>query len=212
MPQELSARKGETVTRILAAAKEVFTEVGFAGARVDEIARRADVNKASLYYHIGDKKALYAEFLHDVIGRAAQKLISEIGRAQTPEEKIRTYIRTLADSIDRHPPMPRIMMREIASGGQNLPELFFQDLLFILSTLTEIIEEGTRDGVFIETMPVLIHLMTLGTIIIYKTSVPIILQQCALPNTLMNLNRDVVGEHCRRGGEAHSEGIKMSII
>jgi hypothetical protein len=85
------------------------------------------------------------------------------------------------------------MMREIASGGQNLPELFFQDLLLILSTLTEIIEEGTRDGVFIETMPVLIHLMTLGTIIIYKTSVPIILQLCALPNTLMNLNRDVVG-------------------
>jgi AcrR family transcriptional regulator len=193
MPQELSARKGETVTRILAAAKEVFAEVGFAGARVDEIACCADVNKASLYYHIGDKKALYAEVLHDVTGRAAQKLISEIGRAQTPEEKIRTYIRTLADSIDRHPQMPRIMMREIASGGQNLPELFFQDLLLILSTLTEIIEEGTRDGVFIETMPVLIHLMTLGTIIIYKTSVPIILQQCALPSTLMNLNRDVVG-------------------
>jgi len=115
------------------------------------------------------------------------------GGPRRQKEKIRTYIRTLADSIDRHPQMPRIMMREIASGGQNLPELFFQDLLLILSTLTEIIEEGTRDGVFIETMPVLIHLMTLGTIIIYKTSVPIILQQCALSNTLMNLNRDVVG-------------------
>ena len=62
MPQELSARKGETVTRILAAAKEVFAEVGFAGARVDEIARRADVNKASLYYHIGDKKASMPRF------------------------------------------------------------------------------------------------------------------------------------------------------
>ncbi len=67
-------RARETIDRIISAAKDVFAEKGFAGARVDEIAQRADVNKAALYYHIGDKKALYAEVIHRVIGAAAERL------------------------------------------------------------------------------------------------------------------------------------------
>ena len=44
---------------ILDAASAEFAERGFAGARVDEIAARAGVNKAMLYYRIGDKQTLY---------------------------------------------------------------------------------------------------------------------------------------------------------
>ncbi|MCD6588326.1 MAG: helix-turn-helix transcriptional regulator, partial [Candidatus Fermentibacteraceae bacterium] len=44
---------------ILDAAAEEFAEKGFSGARVDEIARRAGINKAMLYYRIGDKEELY---------------------------------------------------------------------------------------------------------------------------------------------------------
>jgi len=40
----------ETTARILEAARDEFAEKGFAGARVDTIARRAGVNKATLYY------------------------------------------------------------------------------------------------------------------------------------------------------------------
>ena len=49
--------------RILDAASAVFAELGFAGARVDDIAERAGVNKAMLYYHVGDKQALYSAVL-----------------------------------------------------------------------------------------------------------------------------------------------------
>jgi AcrR family transcriptional regulator len=44
--------------RILAAAALEFAERGFAGARVDRIARRANVNKAMLYYHFMSKDRL----------------------------------------------------------------------------------------------------------------------------------------------------------
>jgi AcrR family transcriptional regulator len=45
--------------RILAAAAAEFAERGFAGARVDRIARRARVNKAMIYYHFASKQRLY---------------------------------------------------------------------------------------------------------------------------------------------------------
>jgi TetR/AcrR family transcriptional regulator len=193
MASDQVERKSETVERILDAAKDVFSEVGFAGARVDEIARRAGVNKAALYYHIGDKKALYAEVIHDIIGTAAERLMRMIKEAKTPEEKIKTYIRTLAATVDKNPQMPRIMMREIASGGTNLPEVFFHDLFSILGTLSGIIDKGKEDGEFIETIPMIVHFMIMGAIIIYKTIVPVIFSGPAIPKILKGINKNVSG-------------------
>lgn len=48
----------ESKDKILKAAEEIFAEVGFDGARVDEIARRAGVNKALIYYYFDSKDAI----------------------------------------------------------------------------------------------------------------------------------------------------------
>src|SRR5438128_6417175 len=50
-----------TQQRILTAALNEFAKKGFAGARVDEIARRARVNKRMLYHYFGNKEDLYRE-------------------------------------------------------------------------------------------------------------------------------------------------------
>lgn len=193
--RERQGDKGkDTVARILSAAKDVFAEKGFAGARVDEIAERAGVNKAALYYHIGDKKALYASVIHDVIGTAARRLSGGIEAAKTPEDKVRTYVRTLAASFDENPQMPRIMMRELASGGQSLPDVFFQDLFSIFRTLSAIIEEGRKEGVFIETLPLMVHFMTIGAAVIYKTIAPVLLSARQAPDELKSFGKDVSGQ------------------
>lgn len=54
-------------SRILRAAASEFTSRGFAGARVDEIARRARVNKALLYRYFGDKEELFKTVLEDKV-------------------------------------------------------------------------------------------------------------------------------------------------
>lgn len=52
-----------TQARILAAAEKEFAAKGFAGARVDAIARRARINKRMLYHYFGNKQELYREIL-----------------------------------------------------------------------------------------------------------------------------------------------------
>src|SRR5438067_8310551 len=52
-----------TQQRILQAAFKEFAAKGFAGARVDSIARRASINKRMLYHYFGDKEALFREVL-----------------------------------------------------------------------------------------------------------------------------------------------------
>jgi AcrR family transcriptional regulator len=62
--QKIREKRDESIRQILDAAMEVFAEAGYEGARVDEIARRAGINKAMVYYRIGDKKTLYQEVIH----------------------------------------------------------------------------------------------------------------------------------------------------
>lgn len=48
-----------TKARILEGASEEFAELGLAGARVDRIAERAEVNKRMIYFYLGDKEDLF---------------------------------------------------------------------------------------------------------------------------------------------------------
>src|SRR5207247_7629299 len=52
-----------TRERILAAALKEFSAKGFAGARVDRIARRARINKRMLYHYFGNKEHLFRQLL-----------------------------------------------------------------------------------------------------------------------------------------------------
>src|SRR5688500_18108075 len=83
--------------RILAAATEVFAEIGFAGARIDEIAARAGVNKAMLYYYVGDKERLYAAVLTGTMERVFASLLAATGKAETPAAKLQCVLDTMAE-------------------------------------------------------------------------------------------------------------------
>src|SRR5271166_3746410 len=66
----------KTSGRILDAALHEFAAKGFAGARVDAIARRAGINKRMLYYCFGAKQDLYREILRRKIAERAEFLKS----------------------------------------------------------------------------------------------------------------------------------------
>jgi TetR/AcrR family transcriptional regulator len=63
--------------RILMAATEQFAAKGLAGARVDEIARAAQVNKQLVYYYYGGKLELYNQVLGQMVEESRQKIEAE---------------------------------------------------------------------------------------------------------------------------------------
>jgi AcrR family transcriptional regulator len=164
----LQEKRIETERKIMDAAKAVFAEVGFSGARIDEIAKRAGVNKAMIYYRIGDKEALYAQVLHSLFNDLASRLTTRMKEDLSPEKKLRAYIREVGSTVEQHPYMPPIMMRELASGGQNFPELAARGLVSILDFLKKILDEGKEKGQFHQTMPFTFHLMVISALISSK--------------------------------------------
>ncbi len=169
--QEL--KKQASVERILSAALEIFAESGFEGARIDEIAARAAVNKAMIYYRIGDKRALYARVLHDVFSDTATRLTQRVARAQTPVKKLKAYIRSMTATFEQHPLLPPIMMREFASGGRNFPETVTDDMLRILDTVSDIVKQGHKKKVFVHIHPLVLHLMVVGTMTYLRSTQPL---------------------------------------
>jgi TetR/AcrR family transcriptional regulator, mexJK operon transcriptional repressor len=57
-------RSEKKLKQILDGARSVFREEGFAGASVDDIARRAGNSKATMYRYFPDKAAIYSEVMH----------------------------------------------------------------------------------------------------------------------------------------------------
>jgi len=167
--------KKQTVARrhILKTAEMIFARDGFAGARMDGIARAAKVNKAMIYYHIGNKEALYAEVLHHIFSDALARFKTRIRKEASPEENLRQFIRNIGLTVGQNPGAAAILMREQATGGQSLPEVIMRDLYTILMLLVEILDSGCRQGVFTAVNPFAVHMLTVGSILLTHTSYPI---------------------------------------
>ena len=88
---------GRTRERILSAALKEFAAKGFAGARVDAIARRADINKRMLYHYFGDKEKLFRAVLRQKI---AERRAWGANLSGDPAERLPFWFKTACDDAD----------------------------------------------------------------------------------------------------------------
>ncbi len=95
--------------RIVAAARDEFSRRGFDGARVDQIARRAGVNKQLLFYYFQSKRGLF----HAVLARGAAELEHALAAIPTagdrPLDRIRTTLAAQFDFLASHPELVALL-------------------------------------------------------------------------------------------------------
>lgn len=173
MTQALQTPALNTAETILEAAAEIFAEKGYEGARVDELARAAGVNKATLYYQIGDKEALYHAVLDRILKKSADEITGGITEIADCEEQIRHFITTFARNTKMMRYTAPIMLREVASGGRNLPESALTQMGRILGALDEALERGVRSGRFRPVNAFFVHMMIVGSLMLYSANEPI---------------------------------------
>ena len=161
--QRTEEREGSPRERILTAAAEAFAEHGYDGARVDEIARRAGVNKAMLYYHVGDKAAMYGAVVAGFISHVEEVLSERIAQAATPADKLRAMQDTLLALAVQRPAYPQIMMREIAAGGTPLSMSVLRRMVGVLGLTRTIVLEGQAAGELRHIDPLVAHLIIIAS-------------------------------------------------
>ena len=113
-------RQFATVKRIVVAARKVFAHRGLAGARMDEIARVAGVNKALPYYYFRDKEELHRFVLETMIAQISGQMESAAVRAMDPPERVKALVNLTFDFVMRNPAYPRLIQREMMADRRPL--------------------------------------------------------------------------------------------
>lgn len=136
--------------KILKAAREVFVEKGYDGARMQEIANRARVNKALLHYYFTSKDNLY----HEIITSTFSTLLSDLSmlfEKDLPlEQQIQQFVERHVDFISRNSDLLKLLFYELIRGDfpvhQSLAELIKHDFQLpkkVINLFQEAMEEGT---------------------------------------------------------------------
>ena len=110
----ISARNRKT---ILDAAIRVFTEKGYDGASIAEIAALSGLPKANVYYYFGSKQAIYRTLIADVLSEW-DKALTLLREERDPAEALADYIRAKLDFTRRHAAESRMFANEAVHGGR----------------------------------------------------------------------------------------------
>jgi len=118
-----------TREKIKAAAGEIFLLKGHAAARVQEIADRAGVNKALIYYYFSSKDALFEAIIREAFEELMMNLSSLFDLEESdPCRLIRRLVHVHFDFLLQHPQLPRLLVRELNSDNP-LPFKILEDVM-----------------------------------------------------------------------------------
>lgn len=107
------AETDDTETRILDAARRVFTAKGTAGARMQDIAREAGVNQALLHYYFRNKAALSERVFIEAASRLLRVMPEVFRPGASLEEMVTTFVEGYLDAVRQTPFLPGYVLAEM---------------------------------------------------------------------------------------------------
>lgn len=140
----------ETREKILDGALREFSERGFDGARIDQIALRAGVNKNLLYHHYGSKDGLFSALLEHMYVRIRKRQSDFELRDQDPVEAIRKLVIFTGKICIQHPEFQRLLASENLNDGRHVATMPSISAIYqpLLSNIAQILDRGIEQGVF----------------------------------------------------------------
>ena len=112
-----------TEDRIIAAAKDVFLEKGMSGARMQDIADRAGINKALLHYYFRSKEKLFLIIFRESVQSFLPQIQNLFATAPDLATWIRGFVTTYMSMMSRQPYLAPFIIHEINQNPQAMWEV-----------------------------------------------------------------------------------------
>jgi TetR/AcrR family transcriptional regulator len=113
----------QTEEKIFESATEVFVEKGMDGARMQDIANHAGINKALLHYYFRTKDQLFNKVFEMIAGKMFRKFAPVFDENLSLEEKIRFFFRAHISFLQENPRLPAFIINEINRNPARLKKL-----------------------------------------------------------------------------------------
>jgi TetR/AcrR family transcriptional regulator len=113
----------QTEERIFESATEVFVEKGMDGARMQDIADHAGINKALLHYYYRTKDHLFNAVFEKIAGKVFSKFAPVLDEKLSLEEKIRFFYREHIAFMQKNPRLPAFLLNELNRNPDRIKNL-----------------------------------------------------------------------------------------
>lgn len=141
--------------RILQAATDLFSEVGFSGTSTRDIARTAAVNDATVYRHFSSKKDLFAAVLETELRKLSVRadLLMHVTNAEDFQSALRIIFELLIEALAGQPRLLRLLQFSVLEFGDIMQPLYHKYLGELLDGAAAYLESSQERRPFLSGDP-----------------------------------------------------------
>ncbi len=134
--------------RIKESALKLFSEKGYRGASIREIAERAEVTKPTVYYYFKDKENLFEAALKGELSELLKSVEKGISIAQNLEEKLLGFANGYLEFFKRRQDVIKVILGELlgfVEGKKAIASEYFQSIFEKAKEIFSEAKEGLSD-------------------------------------------------------------------
>ncbi len=131
--------------KILDAALTVFSQFGYRGATLDQIAHHAELSKPNVLYYFSGKQDIYVNLMQQTLDQWLQPLVELDGNGD-PIDEILKYALTKLEMSQQNPQASRLFANEILHGAPMVKQVLEGDLKTLVDEKTSLIQRWIDDS------------------------------------------------------------------
>lgn len=146
LPVRHGPRAERTRAAVLTAAEALFAERGFAAARLEDVAQRVGVRRASLLYYFRDKDELYDAVLGALCAALHARVAEALHGGGDLTRRVLRAVGAWVDFVGARPGFARILLREIADATPERPPRIARHAAPFHALASELLAEARSDA------------------------------------------------------------------
>jgi TetR/AcrR family transcriptional regulator len=166
----------EQERKIMEAAKQVFHKRGYFGARMQDIADEAGINKAMLHYYFRSKDNIFEAVFQEAIGKVFGKIMSSFAIDGSMEEKLEAFADSYIDLLLSEPYIPAFVIHEINHNPERIKRFLSEKITIDPKILVNMINADVAQGKIRDIDPVQIILTLISSAIFPFIGKPILME------------------------------------
>jgi AcrR family transcriptional regulator len=153
-----------TESSILDAAKRIFQHKGMIGARMQEIADEAGINKALLHYYFRSKQLLFEAVFKKAFSMLAPQLNEVMNSDTSICEKIKNFSNNYISFVIKHPYLPNFIIQELNRNPEFVENIITEKHFPTINKFRKQINDKVTEGVIrpIKAEQLFINIMALN--------------------------------------------------
>lgn len=145
--------KKNTREDLLNHAEVLFSENGFYGTSISDIAKQVNVSKQALLHHFSTKEKIYAAVLEQAAEHLGEFVEHAKASGETPKDQLRQILFDMTNATGRRLRVIILLLRELLDNRERAESAQKWYLRPFLDALTDIVSQGQQTGCFTTTYP-----------------------------------------------------------